>query len=176
MRTKTKNNIKSIIKWTITAMIIILSAVIATTGHADSSRPIILIPVAVCLAMSQNELVAGIIGAVCGLLVDITCGTIIGVNAVILLVVCVSISLLCLHLIKNNLIDAVLITIATAILQGFLNFFFNYVIWRVENYRYILTSMILPSVVWTTMTAPIVYLVIKYVFSKLSNQEKIIVE
>lgn len=176
MRTRTKENIKIIVKWFLIAIVIIFSAVISMIGTATHSRPIILIPVAVCIAMSHNELLAGILGAVCGLIIDMTCGTIIGINGVLLTVFCVVISLLCMHFIKNNLVDAVLLTGGVAVLQALYVFFFNYVLWGEKNYKAVLTTTLIPSVVWTILVSPVVYLLLKLIISKLSIEEKIEIE
>lgn len=176
MRNNKKEQIKMVVKWMLIALVIILSATINTTGKANGARPLLLIPVVVCISMSQSEIVSGIIGAVCGLLMDITCGTLVGVNAVVMLVIGVTISLLCLHLIKNNLVDAVLLTAAACMIQGFINFFFNYAIWGVSNYFSVLLKILIPSCLFTVICSPVAYFVIRIIMSKLAKEERITVD
>lgn len=171
-----KERHKTFAKWAVVFLFIIILTAIATTGNSGGARPLMVIPVLVSISMCNNELVSGITGAFCGLMIDFSCGKLLGVNAMIMLVIAVAISLLCLHLLKNNLINAIWLTAAAAVIQGFFDFFFYFAIWNMEDYYTVVKVIILPSIVYTVMASPIIYLIVKLIITKFAIKDKVDVE
>lgn len=168
-----KDRIKIFTKWFVIALFVIILTAFATTGNPNNARPLMVIPVLVSISMCNNELVSGICGAFCGIMIDFACGKLMGVNAMIMLILAVTISLLCLHFLKNNLINAIWLTAVVAIIQGFFDFFFNFAIWNMEDYFTVAKVIILPSIIYTIMSSPIIYLIVKLILTKFAIKEKI---
>ncbi len=176
MNNRRREQIKLTTKWVLYSVVIIISSVLVTMGSGQLIKPLLLIPVIVSISMSENELVSGIVGAVCGILLDIITGKLLGFNAVVMLILAAVSSFMFLHLLKRNILNAIVATAVVAVFQGVLDLFFNYVMWDVNNYSTVLTKKILPSVFMTILSSPIIYLIIKFISIKLSPKERIEVE
>ncbi len=129
----------------------------------------------IAISTSENELVCGIFGAVSGLFTDIGSGKLTGFNAVIFLLIGVVASLLFLHYIRRSVINVVAITFAAAIIQGLLNFFFFYALIGYESYHIVFIKFTMPSVLFTTISAIIIYFVIKAVLIRFEEPDGLIV-
>lgn len=176
MNNRRKDNFKFAVKWILYSLVIIMSTVFVTSGNGKSAVPLLLIPVFVSISMYNNELVSGIIGGICGILLDTVTGKLLGFNAVIMLVLGVASSFLFLHLLKRNILNTIVLTAVIAFLQGLLDLFFNYAMWDIPDYSVVFTGRILPSIVKTILTSPIIYLIIKIITMFLSPKERIEVE
>lgn len=168
-----KVKIKLATKWIIVVLFIIILTAIETTGKFNNAKPLLVIPVLVSIAMYHNELISGIVGAFCGLMIDYMCGKLMGVNAMLMLVIAVLISLLCMHLLRSNILNAIWLSAVVAGIQGFFDFFFNYAIWNMDNYFTVAKEIIIPSIIYTILSSPIIYLVITYIISKFEIKDKI---
>ena len=53
------------------------------------------------------------------------------------------------------------------------DFFFNFAIWNMEDYFTVAKVIILPSIIYTIMSSPIIYLIVKLILTKFAIKEKI---
>ena len=176
MTNNRKKTMRLILKWIVISLVILIAYSISVTGGAGKAKPILLIPILIALSTSENELISGIFGAICGLLVDLSCGKLFGFNGVIFLLVGVFSSLLFLHLMRKNILNVIVLTVVAAVIQGLLDFFFYYVMWKYEGTNIVFMKIILPSVIFTTIASPFVYLIIKYIIVKFAEPDGVIVE
>ena len=84
--------IKTTVRWILYIIIILLSFTLMTTG--SWLKPVFLVPVAICIAISNDTMISAYTGAFCGFMIDIACGRLFGYNAVLLTVFCALVSLL----------------------------------------------------------------------------------
>lgn len=176
MSSNTKKQLRLIFKWIILSFIIFLAFIIATTGGKGGAKPLLLIPIVIAISISENELVSGIVGAVSGLLVDLSCGKLLGTNGIYFLIIGVVASFLFLHLMRRNIINAIVLTVAVAFIHGMLDFFFYYAMWNYEKIGVVFREITIPSIIYTTISAPFVYIIIKWIVSKFAEREGIEVE
>lgn len=146
------------VRWILYAIIIIFCYITATSG--SFRKPLLLIPVALCIASYAREHTALIIGIVCGLLLDIVCGKLIGFNAILLCLMCIGISLLYKHFLMHRLLSFMILAAAGIFIQGILDYFFFYAIWNYSNVSFIFTNHIIPCCIYTLISALPVYAVI----------------
>jgi len=164
------------LKWIFLFVIISIAYIIATTGGANSPKPILLIPIVICISLEENELVAGIVGAFCGLLIDMSCGKLLGSNAVFMLITGVLTSLLFLHVMRKNFFNVVFLTIIATIIHGLLDIFFYFAIWNYEGYATVVKERTIPSIIFTIISTPIIYFIIKFIISKFTEPEILVIE
>lgn len=153
-------------KWLIYLVIVFLVYIYSTSIGYVLPKPLLLIPIAVCISMGESEMVGALVGLCCGYLLDLSMGKLSGFNAFILMVICMFTSILFLYLMRQNIINIVAITFAATLIQGGLDFWFYYAIWGYENASAIFTGYFLPSMIFTVISSPIVYIVIKFIATK----------
>ena len=76
---------------------------------------------------------------------------------------------------RKNILNVIVLTVVAAVIQGLLDFFFYYVMWKYEGTDTVFMKIILPSVIFTTIASPFVYLIIKYIFYFVSYNSRAIV-
>ncbi len=170
---ETSRNMKIFAKWTLTVFLIIICTIISTTNFSNDARTLLLIPLALSFSMFHPPLSSAIVGGVCGLIIDISSGKIVGLNGIFLLIFSVIVSLFCLHLLRTNLINAIIVTIITSVIIIMLDYFFNFVIWREEGYQILLGSYFVPTMIYTILSSPIIYLIVKIIVRKFDLEEAI---
>ena len=63
---------KTTLRWILYYLLILVSFIIMTSG--TWMKPILLVPAAVCISVSNGQLSSAFTGAFCGMLIDIACG------------------------------------------------------------------------------------------------------
>lgn len=159
---------QNILKWLLYSLTLILLYVVMRAGVFSSWQPVLIIPLAVAVAVNESELSAGVFALFCGYLIDIACGFIFGFSVIWLMPVCVAASLLVKNLIRLNLFNYIVISIAAVFLQFSMDYLFNIVIWNIPGSNIIFSSLILPSAVSTIILSPSMYYIVKYYNKKLS--------
>lgn len=164
----------AIARWSIFTLIIWLVFIFMTTG--SYMKPNILIPLALCISMSEDPLVSAVVGILCGLLSDIASGRLTGTTAFILLIGCVCISLLFTHFLRQNLLNFSVLTLGYSAIHFFLDYFFSYFIWGYDNDKILLTRFIIPEFIFTIISLFAVYPVIKTVRKRLTLRKRYVLE
>ncbi len=146
------------VRFILYVVIIFICFILATAG--DFRKPLLLIPTALCIASYAREHTAVAAGIICGFLLDIVCGKLLGFNALILMVMCLGMSLLYKHFLMHRWYAFMLLAAAGIFIQGVLDYFFFYAIWDHSNVEYIYFHHILPCCIYTLISALPVYIVI----------------
>ena len=81
--------LRNVIRWGLYAVCIFLAFVTANGG--DFTKPLLLIPIALCISSVSGAVVSGGIGILCGLLLDISCGTLAGYHGILLFLICLAV-------------------------------------------------------------------------------------
>ena len=92
-------------------------------------KPVLIIPVAVSVALFENEAGSGAFGLAAGLLWDFSSGRLFGFYGMALMICCVCVSLLSMYFLKVNLSNAILLSAGTGFLLCLWDFIFYYLIW-----------------------------------------------
>lgn len=156
------------VQWLVFALLIAVAFITATAG--SGLKPLLLLSLAICISSHTGEIQAMAVGTVCGLLLDIACGKLLGYNAVWLVVCCVIVSLLYNYFLRQKLINIVMLTAGCALVQGYLDYTFYYAIWGHEDVELIYTDVILPSGGMTVLSAAVLYFPIKWLADKCGSR------
>lgn len=161
----------SAIKWSIYSLTLIIIYALQTTPRLFQIfgiKPILILPLIVCISMYEGIMPSAIFSMIAGLLWDISSDKLFGFNAVILLSCSVLITLICIFYLHTKLLNSMAFCLVTALLQGLLDFLFYYAIWKYDNVSIILVKDILPTILYTVILTPLFYWGVKYINSKFS--------
>lgn len=134
--------------------------------------PLLLIPLATAVSMYESELAAGIFGTVCGLMLDMASGTIVGFSALWLLVCCPLISLLSQFWIKVNAFSHFVLNFAVSLLMGALDFLFLHWVWEGAESGISFVRSVLPAYLGAVAAALPVYFLVRMISVKLRPKEQ----
>lgn len=151
-----------IIKWALYLLLLILIFVYSTTQYTHSSipKPLLFLPLALCISSQESEMPSAASGLVCGFFMDAACNKLFGFNALILMTLCLFTCLLFLYLLRQNIINVLMLSAGAVLIQGSLDFLFFYVIWRYEDLGFLFVRHFLPQMGLTLlMTLPMYFLV-----------------
>ncbi len=116
-------------------------------------KPMLIVPLAICIAMVEGEFVGGLYGVLCGLLLDFGAFTLFGINSIIMLVSCVAAGLLVIYLMRPGLRSAIILTFATAVTICLAHYFFLYGMWGLKDASLIFYNHSVPMILYTTICA-----------------------
>ncbi|MBE6825406.1 MAG: rod shape-determining protein MreD [Oscillospiraceae bacterium] len=156
------------LQWVIFGLLIALAFLTSTAG--SMLKPLLLIPLSLCISSHTGEIQAMAVGTISGLLLDISCGKLLGYNAVLLVVCCVAVSLLYNYILRQKLFNILLLTAVCTLVQGYLDYTFYYSIWGHEDVGLIYTGVILPSGAMTVASTLLLYAPIKWLAEKCGNR------
>ncbi len=152
------------VQWTVFSLLILGAFLLATSG--SFLKPMLLIPLALCISSHTGEIQATAVGMISGLLMDITCGKLLGYNAIWMVVSCVAVSLLYTYILRQKLLNILILTAACVLVQGYLDYLFYYAIWGYEDVVQIYTRTILPSSCLTLGSVLLFYVPLKWIAEK----------
>lgn len=161
-------------KWSIfTLCIFFFSIAQCTVGFLSilGFRPVFLLPLAVGFSMFLNQKDAAILGLVSGFFWDCFSGRLFGYSSLILIVICVFASLICFYIAHISLGNYVVLVFLGIFIYNFVDFVFRYMIWNFENSWNIWIYHIIPTVIYTILVSPIIYILCKFVFEKFVSNE-----
>lgn len=153
--------IKTTVRWILYYFIIFAGFIYMTTG--TWLKPVILTPIALAVAVNNNQYGSVATGAICGFLTDIACGKLFGYNAVILAFCCIVISLLFELYLRNKFINYLIITAAASFVQCWLDYKFYFQMWKYDDVQRIFRRYTLKIWLYTVISAFFVYFIIRLV-------------
>lgn len=160
------------IRYAIYAGIMIFSFILQSSGislpEICGARPLLIIPLCVCVAMHEREIPASIFGAAGGILMDTASGTE-GFNALILTVLCAVCSILISHLMQNNIVTALVLCSGTVAVYELFYIIVNYGFGGAGNVLTQVFTFYLPVFVYTLLFVPVFYYIIRHVFTTHKN-------
>ncbi len=165
-----KKNLRLCIKWVLYALVLILSYVLGQDPHLFSFgglRPVLVLPVAVCVAMFEHEFSGGIFAAAAGILWGCSSDVTFGYYAIILLVIGVAAGLICSYGMKPGLFTALLLVAAAAVLVGLLDFLFFYMLWSYSELGRFFFTRLLPTIGLTTVSMIPYFYLVRLIHNKL---------
>ncbi len=166
--------IKTTIRWILYYILIFFCFVLMTSG--TMLKPLLLTPAALCIAVGNDQIASAVTGAVCGFLLDISCGRLFGYNAVILTFFCIAVSLIFDLYLRNRFINILIVCTAVSFIQCWLDYKFYYEIWNYENTERIFHEYTLPVWGLTVIASVFIYLIIKMINHFLLPKEHLTLE
>ena len=149
------------LKWTAYGLLILLACIVQAAPRMIPSiagaRPLLIIPMVVCIAMFVGPVGGGAAGVAGGLLWDMFADRLLGFNALLLLCIGCAAGLLVRLLIRNNLLSALLLCAAALLLQGMADWFFTYVLMAEREPLFVLIHQILPNMLYSLVVSAPLY-------------------
>lgn len=166
--------VKTTIRWLLYVIILLFSFVIMTSG--SWKKPVLLVPVALCIAVNSDIMISAFIGAVCGFLIDIACGRLFGYNAVILTIFCVAVTLIFELYLRKKFFTFMLISAGVSFLQCWLDYKFFYDMWDYADVERIFHNVTLKVWIYTLISSVVIYLIFKLINRLLMPKEHLTIE
>ena len=160
-------------KWLWYVLILLAAYVCQTTPGFLSFfgyKPVWIVPVAVAIGVFEGEVAAAAIGAVAGLMWDLSSARVAGLHGILLCVLCVACCLLCLHFIRPTLVGISALSGAVVTLVSLVDFIFTYFLFY-DNTLALLATKVLPVCVLTVLCAPVTVWLCRIVHGKYSFEE-----
>ena len=158
-------------KYFIYALLLFVLYVLQTTPRLFEIfgvKPMLVVPAAIAVAMHEGEFAGGIYAAIAGLLCDMGGFGLFGFNGIIFLVSGVMAGLLIIYLMQCNMANCVLFVFIAMLVRGSIYYAFAYGIWGHEYAWRIYVFQILPTIVYTAISAIPIY----YIFRAISRRFK----
>lgn len=165
---------KTTLRWFLYFFIIFLSFTVMTSG--SWTKPVLLVPAALCIAMNNDLMASAYTGAFCGLLIDIACGRLLGFNAVVMTVFCVAMTLIYELYLRKKFINFILTSAAMTFLQCWLDYKFFYEIWGYADVERIFTNVTLKVWLYTVISSVVMYVIFKIINNILMPKEHLTIE
>jgi len=121
------------------------------------ARPVLLISTVLTIAMFEGEMAGIGVGIIAGLLIDFSGTGVLGFHAIVLVGICYFVGLLTMNLIRINLLTAMAMSAIAIPLIFTLHWLFFYVIWNNGSDGYVFVNHIMPRMLYTFLTVPLVY-------------------
>lgn len=173
---KKKERFNLIIRWVLYILIMIVSYIGMCITNSTIPDPILLIPVALCIAMWQGPVASALAGCICGLMIDSAMGTVAGYHALMLMWICTVISLMFMFVLRKHFINILIITSVSTVLISALDYLFIYAIWGYDKNAWIFSHMYLPSILMTIIACVPVYYLIKVITVKFGHIKETFIE
>lgn len=154
----------AIARWAIYVFMIFVSVIIINIGNGV--KPLLLIPLCTCICMNEGEYTAAVLGGICGLLIDFSCGKFFGYSCIFMIAFCVATVLFFKHYLLQNVLNIVWLTAMFTAVYELFDYFFFYAMWNYEGTGYVFREKCIPCVIYTTIAAPFVWLLIKPVLKR----------
>lgn len=155
-------NAKAIIKWSIYSLLLLLLYCIQTAPSLltiHHIKPVLLIPLAVCIALFEGEIGSAVFGLIAGFLWDFAAGKVFGFYGMVLMICCLLTALLSMYLMRVNVVNALLSVGAVSLVCNIWNFLFYYLIWGFKGVWISFGQLLLSSLYTMVFAAPLFYLV-----------------
>lgn len=160
-------------RWFFYSLALAIVYSIMSCGIFELWQPFLIISLAIGVSMREQEFSSSVFGIFCGLMLDISLGTLFGFFAVFLMPCCFFTSLLSRNLIKLNFLNHIFCTTASTLLSFAAYYLFNYIIWNTSGREIVLVRILIPSFFATVVTAPLMYFLTKFIAGKLGLADSI---
>ncbi|HIT88819.1 MAG TPA: rod shape-determining protein MreD [Candidatus Merdenecus merdavium] len=162
-------------KITIAAMIIICFILQSTIFHTlavGSIKPNLLIILVSSFGFMKGKKEGLIIGFICGLLIDIFYGSVVGLNALIYMYIGYLNGFFSKIFYDEDIKLPMILITASDFLYGFLTYVFLFLLRGRLNFGYYLSKIIIPEIVYTVLVTIVLYRIILIVNYRLEDGRK----
>lgn len=162
-----------VIKWTVWVVLAILLLSLQTTPGLFAIfgvKPLLIFPLATTFAFFEDDMSAGIYAVFLGAIWDVAAGKSLGFSSALMLVIAIAISLLVLYLVKQNLINCVILTAAGLFCYDVIYYIFYFLIWGHPGSWAPLLYHFIPTFVYTVSITPLFYYGVRFLNQKLAER------
>lgn len=157
-----KYKLLRMIAYTIEILILyILQETPSIFGVVTGVKPILVISAAVTISIFENQNIGMALGILSGFLMDVGYSGVIGVNTMIMSVLCYVVGLLAVNYIRTNIITAFICTTVISAITLTLNYFLIYVLSKYGSNAYAYNYHYLPIMIYSILPLPILYFINK---------------
>ena len=149
-------------------IVAVMQSVPQLTVEIFGVRPLLLIPLAVCLGMFEREVVGGYLGLFAGALWDISSLKLPGSNAIALLVIGVICGLLITNFMQSNLFSALILTAGASVVYAILDYTGMEFAYSRTEALYSLLHNILPQFIYTVICIIPIYMSMRFILKNLN--------
>ena len=128
-------------------------------------RALLLIPFVVCISMFERDIVGMFLGLFAGALWDIFASGA-SFNALFLTAVGFICGTLINTIMRNNVVTAFILSTAATVIYHICYWLFHYVFGGLDSAAYMLLRYYLPSIAYTVILVPLVFIIIRFVEKK----------
>ncbi len=160
-------------KWLWYALVLLVCYVTQTSPKLNTvlpAMPVLVVPVATAVAVFEGEIAGAAMGAVAGLLWDLSSARVAGAHGVMLCILCVCCTLACLHLLRPTWINISVLSVVCLGITDLADFIFTYYLFF-ENTGVVWAKQALPSCAATAVVAPAIVLVCRLIHDKYTTEE-----
>lgn len=154
----------AVARWAIYVLMIFAGTIIINIGQGV--KPVIFIPLCICICMNEGEYTAAILGGVCGLLIDFSSSKPFGYSSLLMIAFCVASTLLFRHYLLQNVLNIIWLTALFAFTYEICDYFLFYAMWNYEGVNYVFRKKCLPCIFYTTFISPVIWLLIRPVLKR----------
>ena len=158
---------KSIAKWVLFALVLLVSYTIEVTMPFASWQPYLTLTTAVAVSFFSEELSGVVFAAFAGMMHDLAMGSLFGFTSIWLMPCCLFVTLLVVNLIHRNILNFLWMNLTAVILVQSSELLFKYIIWRNPDIDVVLINYVLPALIATVILSAPLYLIIRQINKKL---------
>lgn len=147
----------------------ILQSNSSLTLEVFGGRPVLMIPAALTIAIFEGEIPAIVFGVICGLLADLGYSGPMGFYAIMLMILCYTVSILMENYIRTNLLTAVLAGAVSIPVIIILQFILYYVFMGYGDAVEYFLAHYLSRIIYTFAMVPVFYWINRFISRKTIN-------
>jgi len=162
-----------VIKYTAYGLLLLFLYVLQTTPGLFvilGSKPMLVVPAAIAIAMYEGEFTGGLYGAFAGLLCDMAGRMLFGFNGLFLTFFCIAAGLLVIYLMHCNVWNAMLYVFLAMLATGSLEFLFGYGMWGFYGVWRIYVFHTIPLILYTTAVTPLLFWLVRRMHAKAQKE------
>lgn len=144
----------------ITLLVLVLQMAPHGFPEVFHARPVPLVLLVVCVGVFEGARLGSAVGLLAGLLWDIYAFRVFGFDALILMVIGLTVGLLVEWLLRANFFSAMLLCASAVLIQGFMEWLLCHVLFQKAEVGVMLTHVYLPNALYTILLAPLMYFVV----------------
>ncbi len=146
---------RNFIRQTISLLLLLLCIIPMLGGGL---QPLWVIPAAVCISMNENLYFCMAAGVIAGFGIDLACGSILGVNAIFMVLACTAVCLLFEQILRRTFLHYMVLLAAIVFLHSILRYLLNVGIFRTAGRELFWSEILVPASLLTVLAAVVVYL------------------
>ena len=147
--------LRNVFRWILYGLLILLAFIFFYLRRLR--KPLLMIPIALCISSVSGAVVSGGVGIVCGFCMDVTTGSLPGYHAILLFLLCMLTALLYDRLMQRRYFNMLLFTAVVTFLVTGADFVFRYAMWGYDHMAMIYTHYMLPCLLYTCISTIVIY-------------------
>lgn len=173
-RKKEKRNF--ITRYVIYALILYFEYIFSTALTVGFSMPLLMLITAVSISIYEEPLKAALFGVYAGFLIDFAEKTVLGINAILVLWLCLITSLLFRFFMREHIVNIIPTIFLCVIIQSCFRYFFYYFVWKYDEGGEIFLREFLPVIISSFVFIFIIFPIIKRIKNRFGKIDETFIE